>query len=173
MAQKPNNKHNKGQRVVRINFSTILYVILLASIGWMLLNNSSAPASKIEWAQVQEMAREGDISEIHFIRNDFKGNITVRPDRLGKYANLFPEGKLPKKSPQFFFLTSTKFDPETEISELNTGLQEGSKVKLYIENETNIWGGILEWVLPIAILLLLYAWMFRSMSRQMGGIQRI
>ena len=59
MAQKPNNKHNKGQRVVRINFSTILYVILLASIGWMLLNNSSAPASKIEWAQVQEMAREG------------------------------------------------------------------------------------------------------------------
>lgn len=169
MAQKPNNKHNKGQRVVRINFSTILYVILLASIGWMLLNNSSAPASKIEWAQVQEMAREGDISEIHFIRNDFKGNITVRPDRLGKYANLFPEGKLPKKSPQFFFLTSTKFDPETEISELNTGLQEGSKVKLYIENETNIWGGILEWVLPIAILLLLYAWMFRSMSRQMGG----
>ena len=114
MAQKPNNKHNKGQRVVRINFSTILYVILLASIGWMLLNNSSAPASKIEWAQVQEMAREGDISEIHFIRNDFKGNITVRPDRLGKYASLFPEGKLPKRSPQFFFLTSTKFDPETE-----------------------------------------------------------
>lgn len=169
MAQKPNNKHNKGQRVIRINFSTILYVILLVSIGWMLLSNSSTPAGKIEWAQVQEMAREGDISEIHFVRNDFRGDVTVRPDRLGKYSNLFTNGKLPKKSPQFYFLTSTKFDPESEFSELNAGLQDGSKVKLYIENETNIWGGILEWVLPIALLLLLYGWMFRSMSRQMGG----
>ncbi len=155
--------------MVRINFSSILYIVLLVSIGWMLLDNSSAPASKIEWAQVQEMVREGDISEIHFVRNDYRGKVTVRPERLGKYAGLFPNGKVPKKSPQFYFLTSTKFEPEAEIGELNSGLQEESKVKLYIENETNVLGGILEWMLPIALLLLLYVWMFRSMSRQMGG----
>ena len=155
--------------MIRINFSTLLYVILLAVIGWMLLNNSSAPAKKIEWDQVQTMVREGDIKDIRFIRNDFKGNISVKPECLGKYSGMFADGKLPKKSPQFFFLTSSKFDPEKEFGELNAGLPEESRVKVYIENETNIWGGVLEWVLPIALLIMLYAWMFRSMSRQMGG----
>ncbi len=168
MAQKPKN-NDRGPRIIRINLSTILYIILLAVIGWMLLGNSSAPAAKIEWGQVQEMILDGDIKDIHFVRNDFKGNITVRPDSLGKYASLFAEGKLPKKSPQFYFLTSSKFDPEKEFAALNSQLPEESRVKIYIENETNIWGGILEWVLPVALLIFLYAWMFRSMSRQMGG----
>ena len=168
MAQKPKN-NDRGPRIIRINLSTILYIILLAVIGWMLLGNSSAPAAKIEWGQVQEMILDGDIKDIHFVRNDYKGNITVRPDSLGKYASLFVEGKLPKKSPQFYFLTSSKFDPEKEFAALNSRLPEESRVKIYIENETNIWGGILEWVLPVALLILLYAWMFRSMSRQMGG----
>ncbi len=168
MAQKPNNG-GRGNRVVRINLSTVLYLILLAVIGWMLLGNSSVPAKKIEWTQVQEMILRGDVKDIHFVRNDYKGNVTVRPDSLGKYASLFAEGKLPKKSPQFYFLTSSKFDPEKEFAELNSALDEDSKFRLYIENETNFWGGILEWVLPIALLILLYAWMFRSMSRQMGG----
>ncbi len=168
MAQKPKN-NDRGPRIIRINLSTILYIILLAVIGWMLLGNSSAPAAKIEWGQVQEMILDGDIKDIHFVRNDYKGNITVRPDSLGKYASLFVEGKLPKKSPQFYFLTSSKFDPEKEFAALNSQLPEEARVKVYIENETNIWGGILEWVLPVALLIFLYAWMFRSMSRQMGG----
>jgi len=168
MAQKPNNG-NRGPRIVRIHLSTILYIILLAVIGWMLLGNSSAPAAKIEWGQVQEMILGGDIKDIHFVRNDYKGNITVRPDSLGKYTSFFAEGKLPKKSPQFYFLTSSKFDPEKEFDALNASLPEGAKVKIYIENESNFWGGILEWILPIALLIMLYAWMFRSMSRQMGG----
>ncbi len=168
MAQKPNN-NKRGPKVIRINLSTILYIILLAVIGWMLLGNSSAPAAKIEWAQVQEMILEGDVKDIHFVRNDFKGNISVRPDKLEKYSSLFIDGKLPKKSPQLYFLTSSKFEPEKEFAALNSQLPEESRVKIYIENETNIWGGILEWVLPVALLIFLYAWMFRSMSRQMGG----
>ena len=155
--------------MIRINLSTILYIILLAVIGWMLLGNSSAPAAKIEWAQVQEMILDGDVKDIHFVRNDFKGNLSVKPDRMEKYSSLFIDGKLPKKSPQFYFLTSSKFDPEKEFAALNSQLPEESRVKVYIENETNIWGSILEWVLPVALLIFLYAWMFRSMSRQMGG----
>ena len=68
-----------------------------------------------------------------------------------------------------YFLTSTKFDPETEFAALNTSLPEGSRVLVYMENRTNIWGGLLEWIIPILMLVMLYVLMFRSMSRQMGG----
>ena len=93
----------------------------------------------------------------------------MKPESLSKYSEFFPEGKFPKSSPQMYFLTSTKFDPETEFAALNTSLPEGSRVLVYMENRTNIWGGLLEWIIPILMLVMLYVLMFRSMSRQMGG----
>ena len=169
MAQKPKNKKPNGVRIIRINLSSIIYLLLLIFIGWMLFKNSDVPAKKVEWSQVQQMVLDGDIKDIHYIRNEYKGEISVKPESLSKYSELFPEGKFPKSSPQMYFLTSTKFDPETEFAALNTSLPEGSKVLVYMENRTNIWSGVLEWIIPILMLVLLYVLMFRSMSRQMGG----
>ena len=169
MAQKPKNKKPNGVRIVRINLSSIIYLLLLIFIGWMLFKNSDVPAKKVEWSQVQQMVLDGDVKDIHYIRNEYKGEISVKPESLSKYSEFFPEGKFPKSSPQMYFLTSTKFDPETEFAALNTSLPEGSKVLVYMENRTNIWGGMLEWIIPILMLVMLYVLMFRSMSRQMGG----
>lgn len=168
MAQKPKNKKPNGVRIVRINLSSIIYLLLLIFIGWMLFKNSDVPAKKVEWSQVQQMVLDGDVKDIHYIRNEYKGEISVKPESLSKYSEFFPEGKFPKSSPQMYFLTSTKFDPETEFAALNTSLPEGSRVLVYMENRTNIWGGLLEWIIPILMLVMLYVLMFRSMSRQMG-----
>lgn len=168
MAQKPKNKKN-GVRIIRINLSSILYIALLIFIGWMLFNNSGVPAKKVEWAQVQQMVLDGDVKDIHFVRNEYKGEITMRPDRLSKYSSLFPEGKFPKSSPQMYFLTSSRFDPETEFGALNEQLPQDDRVVIYMENRTNIWGNVFEWVFPLFILFFLYFFMVRSMSRQMGG----
>lgn len=169
MAQKPKNKKPNGVRIVRINLSSIIYLLLPIFIGWMLFKNSDVPAKKVEWSQVQQMVLDGDVKDIHYIRNEYKGEISVKPESLSKYSEFFPEGKFPKSSPQMYFLTSTKFDPETEFAALNTSLPEGSRVLVYMENRTNIWGGLLEWIIPILMLVMLYVLMFRSMSRQMGG----
>ncbi|MDD7010207.1 MAG: ATP-dependent zinc metalloprotease FtsH [Candidatus Cryptobacteroides sp.] len=169
MAQKPKNKKPNGVRIVRINLSSIIYLLLLIFIGWMLFKNSDVPAKKVEWSQVQQMVLDGDVKDIHYIRNEYKGEISVKPESLSKYSEFFPEGKFPKSSPQMYFLTSTKFDPETEFAALNTSLPEGSRVLVYMENRTNIWGGLLEWIIPILMLVMLYVLMFRSMSRQMRG----
>ena len=136
MAQKPKNKKPNGVRIVRINLSSIIYLLLLIFIGWMLFKNSDVPAKKVEWSQVQQMVLDGDVKDIHYIRNEYKGEISVKPESLSKYSEFFPEGKFPKSSPQMYFLTSTKFDPETEFAALNTSLPEGSRVLVYMENRT-------------------------------------
>ena len=162
------NKGNGKPRIVRINLSW-LYILLLVGIGWMLLGNSGPAAQKIEWAQVKQMILDGDVKEIHFVRNDFKGNVTVKPDRLGKYSSFFAAGKLPARSPHFYFLTSSKFDPETAFEQLNGQLGAEDQVKIIMENDAKIWSNILEWVLPLVLLLLLWGFMFRGMNRNMGG----
>ena len=115
MAQRQNKQPEKKPRIIRINLSW-LYILLFIGIGFLLFRNSGAQPEKIEWAQVQEMFTAGDIKDIHFIRNDFKGNVTVKADRLDKYATLYPGGQVPKSSPHMFFLVSSKFDPEAEES---------------------------------------------------------
>ena len=170
MAQNPNDKKPKT-RIIRINLSSILYLVLLGVIAWMLFKNTDVPPAKVEWAQVQEMVLSGDVKEVHFVRNEFKGTVSVKPESLKNYSSLFPGGSFPKSSPQFYFLTSTHFDPEKEFAAINEQLPRESRVPVIMENKTNFWGGVMEWIIPILLLVILYIWMFRSMSRQMGGGQ--
>ena len=131
------------------------------------MSNRSMP-EKIEWAQVEEMIQSGDVKEVKYTRNDFKGTVSLRPEAVQKYAKLFPGGVPPKSSPHFFFLTSTKFDPETSFSQLNENLAPEAQVKLVIENNENIWRGLLEWI-PMIVLIVLWIFMMRGMARNMGG----
>ena len=171
MAKKSNNKkkQNPKTRIIRLNLSWF-YLILVIGIGWLLFSNQSTPSQKIEWPQVQEMMRKGDVKEIRFIRNDFRGNVSIKADRLSAYAGLFPGGELPKKSPHFFFLTSTSFEPETEFAAMNAILEEegNTPVKVVMENDPKIWGNVLEWIIPLLIFIVFWSLMFRGMGKGMG-----
>ena len=83
----------------KINLSW-LYFLLLLGIGYLLFSNQrSSEPEKVEWADVQTMITDGDVAEITFIRNDFKGEIKLRPERVGKYADKFRDGLPPKRAP--------------------------------------------------------------------------
>ena len=168
MAKSSNNKKPQKIKVVRVNLSW-LYIILIIGIGFMLFSNRDTRALKIEWAQVQNMISSGDIKEIRFVRNDFKGSISLKPEKAAGYADLFPGGKLPKSAPQFYFLTSSKFDPETEFARLNDSLPEKDRVKIIMENDAKIWNNVMEWIFPVLMLIILWSWMFRGMGKNMGG----
>ena len=154
-------------RRIRINLSW-LYILLLIGIGWLLFSQSGANPQKIEWAEVKEMFLGGDIKEIKFIRNDYKGNITIKPDRLSKYSEKFG-GKLPASSPHFFFLVSDKFDAESEFGALNAQMPASDQVKITIENQSKVWGSVLEWIIFPIILIVMWLWMLNSMNRNMSG----
>ena len=159
---------NKGGRKIVVNLSW-LYILLFIGIGYLLFRNQqSAAPEKIEWAEVQRMVRAGDVAEIAFIRNDFKGEIKVKADRLAKYTDKFAGGVPPRRAPHFYFLVSTKFDPEASFEELNAELQSADQFKVVIKNEDHIWGEVFQLLFPLVIFILFWVWMFRGMNRGMG-----
>ena len=97
-----------GRKIFQVRFNlSWLYFLLLVGIGYLLMNSTrSAEPEKIEWADVQSMIQEGDVAEITFVRNDYKGEVKVRPEKLGKYTDKFRSGAVPKRAPQFYFLVS-------------------------------------------------------------------
>ena len=158
-----------AKKTININFSWF-YVLLLLGIGYMLFSNQrTAAPEKIEWADVRNMIESGDVAEITFIRNDFKGEVKVRPERLAKYSDFFRGGQPPRRAPHFYFLVSTKFDPEAQFQELNAQLVPADQFKVIMKNQERVWMDILQMLLPLLILVVFWMLMFRGMNRGAGG----
>ena len=158
-------KGPQRKRPVRMNFSfSWFYIILIFGIIWMFFNQGGANPQKIEWDDVKEQIKAGDVKEIVFIRNDFEGRVTIKPDRLAKYADKFG-GIVPKKSPHFIFLVSSSFNLEETFEELNSTLPQSDKFKVVVENDSKFWSTLLEWLLFPLLLILMWVFMFRGVNR--------
>ena len=166
MAEK--NNAPRGRKPVKFTFNiSWIYILLLIGIGWMFFNQGGANPQKEEWDQVKEQWLAGDIKEVVFVRNEFEGHVTIRPDRLGKFEQEFG-GVIPKKSPHFIFLVSGSFNAEEMFGELNSQLPEDEKVKVVIESKESFWG-VLEWLIFPLLLIIMWIFMFKGVNRNMGG----
>lgn len=159
----------RPQKNINFKFSfSWIYIILIFCIIWMFFNRGGSNPQKIEWEDVKTLVRDGDVKEITFIRNDFEGRVTIRPDRLEKYKDRFG-GVVPKQSPHFIFLVSASFNAEEMFGELNDSVPPEDRFKVIIENNSKIWGSIIEWLLFPLLLILMWVFMFRGMNRAAGG----
>lgn len=163
-----NTNQPRGRKPVKIKFSiSWIYILLFIGIGWMFFNQGGANPQKEEWDEVKTQWLAGDIKEVVFVRNEFEGHVTIRPDKLAQYESKFG-GSVPKKSPHFIFLVSGSFNAEEMFGELNDQLPENEKVKVVIENHESFWG-MLEWLIFPLLLILMWVFMFRGMNNKMGG----
>ena len=159
---------NKEKKPIKFTFRiSWIYFLLLIGIGWMFFNQGGANPQKEEWADVQKQWLDGDIQEVVFIRNEFEGRITMRPDSIAAYADKFG-GQVPGKSPHFIFLVSGSFNAEEMFGELNAQVPEDKQVKVIIENEESIWKTV-EWLFFPLLLLVFWFFMFRGMGRGGNG----
>ena len=162
------SKDQKKNKTIRINFSWF-YLLLVGGLFFLLMKDGvSSNPQKIEWPQVQEMVLSGDVKDIHFVRNDFRGTISIKPERIEKYADMFG-GKVPPKSPHFFFLVSSSFDMENEFAALNAKLPEDAQVPVIVEHDSKVWDNVIQWIFPLVLLIIMYVFMFRAMGNKLGG----
>lgn len=168
MANNTNNNKDPKNKIIRINIGlSWLYIPLLVGLLYLTFFSGGSNPQKAEWSDVKEMVVSGDVKDILFIRNDFKGEVTIKPDKLAKYSERFG-GKVPSASPHFWFYVSNKFDPEAEFDRLNSELPADSQVKIIMENDDNVWGHIMDWFLFPILLIAMWIFMFRGFNRNMG-----
>ncbi len=166
--QPPKNpKQPKGKKNVKFTFNlSWIYGLLLIGIVWMFFNQGGANPQKVEWDEVKQMVLDSDVKQINFVRNDFEGKLTIKPEKLEKYAGKFG-GVVPQKSPHFFFLVSGSFNAEEMFGELNSQLPADQQVKVVIEKNDRTWMGVIEWMIFPILLLFMWFFMFRGLGK--GG----
>ena len=147
-----------------------IYVPLLVMIGYMYFfgANTGDPV-KTEWLKVKEqMIPQGDVEKIVFVTNQNLAEVSIKTDSLSKYKNLFG-GKEPKFGPHFFFKVSDNFEAEQQFEQARSALPAEKRFSVETEERTNYFGKVMDWLLFPIILLALWFFLLRNMSKNVGG----
>jgi len=172
---------NKKKKKSPFSIYWIYAIIAIAIIGFQLFMSSGANATVENEDTFIELAKEGFIDEaflVNKIRVDFsltsEGKEFIRSSEETKY-NLIKEAL--NKGSQFGgkqefsakILDAGAFT--TEVKEMNKELKSYSKdtVQVLPKDEINYLGNILNFLLPIAILIVIWLFVMRRMSGGGGG----
>ena len=170
MAKQTNNKRGKG-KAPQPKFNAIwIYVPLLIMIGYMyFFGANGGDPLKTEWYKVKEqMIPQGDVEKVTFITNQHRAEVSIKTDSLGKYKNMFG-GREPKYGPHFYFIVSSNFDSEQQLEEARAALPQEKRFSIETEERTNYWGRVLDWLLLPIIILAIWFFALRNMSKNVGG----
>lgn len=132
------------------------------------LSNSSGPV-ETNWSEVKStMLANGDIERIVVV-NEKKANIYIRKNSLEKYQDHFEDqfASPSEEGPHFSFTIGSVETFERNLREA----QEGTNSEVLPEyKEERNWAGEVLWTIgPFALIIVLWLWIFRRMSRGAAG----
>jgi len=163
-----NNIPKKTNNPPKFNYMWI-YVGLLAALAYVWFTYDGGTPVKTEWLTVKErIIPSGDIEKFVYVSNTNQVMVYLKRDRLEVYQSLFDD-KIPNTAPHLFFLVSDSFDIESKLLEERNELLEEQRFGMEVEKEGNFFSRVLEWMLFPILLIALWIFMFRRISRGMGG----
>ncbi len=161
---------NKTIKTPKFNGYWLYIILAIAIIGFQFINTQSEPV-RTTWQEVKsKMLEKGDIAEISVIKNKGQANIFLKPDRIENYSQLKAKGfKKSSRGPHFFFTTPPVESFSAELSDIQKNIPETSGTKVDYTDEYDGWGNIFSFLFPVALLIFIWIFFFRRMSKGPGG----
>lgn len=148
-----------------------LYIILaLVIIGFQFINMQNEPV-RTTWQEVKnKMLEKGDIKKITLFTNTGQANVYLKPDKIENYSKLVGQGfKNSSAGPHFFFNTGPQDAFVAEFNTIHDTIPEAANTELDFDKEYDGWGNIISFLFPIALLIFIWVFFFRRMSKSAGG----
>jgi len=167
--QKPQGQQPKNTPIKpKFNFYWIYALLAIVFIGLQIMNWDTGTETT-DKGTLLKMLREQDVEKIDLVNKEV-AEIFLKPDSKRKYIK--EEGgsiarNMGAAKPDFTFRIGSVEGFEKDI----ISAQEGNESPIYINNVTRRnWGGeVLGWVFPILILVGVWFFIMRMMSRGGGG----
>lgn len=165
---KINNNGVKLPNMPRPNIMWLWSLILIFILGYSLFSSEDGAPVQSDWYTVEEMIERGEVEKINIVNRDV-AQVYLKKDAVERYRNTDDAKlkKMPATGSQLVFNIGSvdtfrqDFDRAVESS--------GNKVVLLYENDTQDWVGILITWLPWIVIIGVWIFLMRSMSRSGGG----
>lgn len=169
---KPSDKKDPNKPKPKFNVYWIYGLIAVVFIGLQLLSFSPKPTEISMQEFERNMLKNGDVEKIVVVNKE-RANIYIKEDRLtdSRYEDLFDNtfARTSKEGPHFFFTIGSMEYFERWISEAQETYLRGEYIEISYKTQPNYMRDILGWLLPIFIILAIWIFIFRRMSRGAGG----
>lgn len=163
------NPNKKGGTKGKFNFYWI-YIVIASVFVVAYFYKGDNVVKETTWGELKEMLAEEDVEKIILINREF-AEIFIKADRLSKprYQDLSkePNNEFFGKTPQYRYTIGSVESFEKDVEKV----QVDKTNPVYIQNQVrrNWTGEILSWILPLLLLIGLWIFLMRMMSRGGAG----
>ena len=149
----------------KINFYWIYGILTVLFLGVTLLGGNNT-AKETDWGEIKQMLINEDVKEIVLVNKDY-AEIFIKEDKKGNYDLKASDSNISGKSADFYYQIGSIETFEKRVQEI----QKTKSEPVYIKNEKRQdWGkDIFGWVFPIVLLVGVWFFIMRMMSRGGAG----
>lgn len=165
----PNQVPRKGPRFSIYWIYAIIFAIL---IGMQLFNPFSRNMAKTNELDFKTMLAAGDVAKYTIIDNRKRVRITLTKSGLEKHADEIKKsvsGKVSEEGPHMYFTITSGDTFKKGIDDFYKENPAVAKVSFDVDNDKDIFGGVLQFLFPVLIFVGLWILLMRKMSGGAGG----
>lgn len=170
--QSQDNKENPKKPFPKFNIYWVYAIIAVFFIALNFMNLGSSPKEITYQEFKREMLQNNDVAKIVVVNKE-KAEVYIKQEKLNesRYQELFNDGNLsvPQKGPHFFFTIGSIEMFEQRLAEAQDATPDGEYIEVKYETRRDILGEVLTWLLPIFILIAIWMFIFRRITRGQGG----
>ena len=165
---KPNHNNNMpqlGGKRPKFNIYWVWMILAVVILSWGLLGNEKVTHTTT-WDGVKEMIEKGDLQKIVVVNKE-TAEVYLKPDKVASYSDRKEYKGITEHGPRFSFNIGSLDYFQHNLENAQTEYDQ--EVPLSFETRRNIWGDAFTLIFPILILVGIWWFLWRGMSRGNNG----
>ncbi len=162
----PNQPVKKGPR---FNIYWVYAIILALLIGFSMFNTFSGNTAKVSQLDFQNMIVKGEVAKYIVIENRKNVKIFLTDAAQKTYEPKLKDANAKAKGPHMAFKVSSLEGFDKGMSDFYTQNPTIKKVDWTVDTEKDVFGGLLQFLFPVLLLIGLWVLMMRKVSGGPGG----
>ena len=162
------DQKSQGPKMPKFNAYWIYGLILIALIVVSTFNLGQGPQNLSYSVFEDELLPGGDIKRVVVVTNEEIAEVTIEPDALDKYRELFKGDYAPPQTGPHF---SVKIPTIDRFEEARKEAEDANNIRVPVEYEerVNFFKDFLTMMWPLLLIIVIWIFIFRRMSSQAGG----
>jgi cell division protease FtsH len=149
-----------------------VYIIIIAGILGLNFFYTVKEPVETSWSEVQfKMIKTGDVDKLVVIRNLGKVEVFLKPRSLEKFSGKLGEDaqNVNPKGPHFVFTIGSIDSFVKQLADAQSEISEAERIDPSYIDRPNYFGDIVSWLFPILLIVGVWLFIFRRMSKGGGG----
>ncbi|WEK37285.1 MAG: ATP-dependent zinc metalloprotease FtsH [Candidatus Pseudobacter hemicellulosilyticus] len=169
---RPRDDGNGQRKGPKFNIYWVWAIIFAVLVGFQLFGSFTPDAKKINNLEFYQMLQKGDIDHLTIVTNKNLVRVYLKNDSTAKYKDKLGKNYSASKNdkaPHFEFSVVKAEEFEKNLEEFYDKHPEVSRIAFNPVQEGEWFGGLVQFLLPLIVIILIWVMLMRKMGGGAGG----